>query len=331
MSRSRLRLRFFDFNLRDAKSTQINSKLHHIKKIAITAGDINGIGPEIIRKAVSRAEFRGVEFTIFGPETALRKCFKSLKIEICDCGPKGISVEYGEISAEAGEASVRAIKCALEKTVMGEFHALVTAPISKKAVNMVGYNYIGHTEMLREWCSVEDVLMMFLSQKMVVGLMTAHIALSEVSRSLSVPLAMNKIRLLHQELRSRFGIAKPKIALCAVNPHAGEGGMFGAEEKEILTPAAHQARSEGINITDPLPADTLFPRADEYSAVLAVYHDQGLIPAKSVPGGSVNYTGGLPIIRTSPDHGTAFDIAGKDAADPSGMVNAIRWAVKLCR
>ncbi len=298
-------------------------------RIAISAGDINGIGPEIIRKSLASGEFTDVHFAVFGPESALRDALAGVKAKIFDCGPAGIMVNYGTISPEAGEAALRAVKSAVEATLAGEYHALVTAPISKEAVRLAGYDYAGHTEMLQEWCGAGEVIMMFLSETLIVGLMTTHLALREVPDALSIDYCIGKIRLFDRELSARLKIAHPHIALCALNPHAGENGMMGREEIEVLTPCAAKARSQGIDITDPLPADTLFPRAKDYSGVMAMYHDQGLIPAKTTPGGSVNYTGGLPIIRTSPDHGTAFDIAGKDSADPRGMINAIKWALRL--
>ena len=301
-------------------------------KIAVTAGDINGIGLEIIRKTVSGGEIPiDTNITVFGPQDALKTELGDLNVDIFDCGPPGLKPQYGVVSPEAGEASYQAIKTAVEKTLAGEYDAIVTAPISKSAVSAAGHNFPGHTEMLKKWCSAQDVIMMFLSDTMIVGLMTVHLALKEVPLVLSIDSAMNKIRLLNRELISRFKIASPTIALCGLNPHAGENGMFGREEIDILIPAAKEARLERIDITEPFPADTIFKRADEFSAVMAIYHDQGLIPAKLVPGGSVNYTGGLPIIRTSPDHGTAFDIAGKNIADPQSMINAIKWAVELCR
>ncbi|NQS97234.1 MAG: 4-hydroxythreonine-4-phosphate dehydrogenase PdxA [candidate division Zixibacteria bacterium] len=306
--------------------------MDYLIKIAVTSGDINGIGPEIIRKALLSGELPiNVDITVFGPGEALETEFKGLKVNIRDCGPDELRREYGIVSKIAGEASFRAVKAAAERTIAGEYDALVTAPISKQAVNSAGHYYAGHTEMMKEWCGAEDVIMMFLSDAMIIGLMTTHIALREVADALSIDLALRKIRLLHRELIEKFNIDSPKITLCGLNPHAGEGGMFGREEIEVLIPAAKTARSEGIQITDPLPADTLFKKAGDYSAIMAIYHDQGLIPAKLAAGGAVNYTGGLPIIRTSPDHGTAFDIAGKGIADPSGMIKAINWAVKLCR
>ena len=301
-------------------------------KLCLTCGDINGIGPEIILKSLQDERISDLaDFTVIGPATVLQGMLKGLNIAFADTGPADLEITPGKWTIQSGDISFRAVQTAVEGVLNSRYDAMVTAPICKEAVNAAGHDFPGHTEMLKTWTGADDVIMMFLSKEMIVGLMTVHVALSEVPRMISPKLALQKIRLLDHELKSRFKIEKPSVAFCALNPHAGENRMFGTEEEEILLPAAAEARKTGIRITDPLPADTLFKKAGNYSAVLAIYHDQGLIPAKLAPGGSVNYTGGLPIIRTSPDHGTAFDIAGKGTADPSGMINAIEWAVKLCR
>jgi len=299
--------------------------------LAITAGDINGVGLEIIGKALGSGKFESVKFTIFGPGRALRETLGDSSAEIFDCGFGNLEIRYGENTAEAGEAAYCALKRAVEETLGGKYDALVTAPLSKYSLRLAGYDYPGHTEILKELCAADDVLMMFLSENMIIGLLTVHIALKRVPEVLTRDLVLSKVKILDWELRDRFGIDEPKIALCALNPHGGESGLFGDEEVNILRPAAAEARKMEIDITDPLPADTLFPRMENYSAAIAVYHDQGLIPAKLAHGGSVNFSGGLPLIRTSPDHGCAFDIAGKGIADPGGMINAIEWALRLCR
>ena len=300
-------------------------------KIAISAGDINGIGPEIIGKALIDPRIRGsAEYIIFGPADIIPKLMFPCDAKVVDIGLPGVEYSPGKWSITSGEASYRAVKMAVEDVLKGHYNAVVTAPICKEAVNAAGHDFPGHTEMLKEWCGADDVIMMFLSDSFIVGLLTVHIPLGEVPRQITQQNTLSKIRLLDNELRTRFKIANPRIALCALNPHAGESGMFGREEIEVMIPAADAARKTGIEVTDPLPADTLFLRASKYSAILAVYHDQGLIPAKLAPGGSVNYTGGLPLIRTSPDHGAAFDIAGKGVAEAEGMINAIKWALKLC-
>ncbi|MBC8279068.1 MAG: 4-hydroxythreonine-4-phosphate dehydrogenase PdxA [FCB group bacterium] len=301
-------------------------------RICITCGDISGIGPEIIRKSLQDERISEIaDFTVIGPEKAFENDFNGLNISFTGTGIADIEITPGKWTVQSGDISFQSIQTAVEGVINGRFDAMVTAPICKEAVNAAGHDFPGHTEMLKAWTGADDVIMMFLSREMIVGLMTVHVALSEVPKIINLDLALQKIRLLDHELKSRLKIENPSIALCALNPHAGENRMFGTEEDEILIPAAAEARKTGIRITDPMPADTLFKKASNYSAVLAIYHDQGLIPAKLAPGGSVNYTGGLPIIRTSPDHGTAFDIAGKGEADPKGMINAIDWAVKLCR
>ena len=252
-------------------------------------------------------------------------------MSIVDCGPDEVVREFGKTDTKTGEAAFRAVKAAVLATLEGDFDAMVTAPINKITVNLAGHVYTGHTQMLKKWCGVEDTIMLFLSGWLKVGLITVHLPLSKVPARLTKESVISKVRLLSSELITRFGDIEPNLALCSLNPHGGESGLFGQEEVEIMMPAVEELRSEGIKITDPLPADTLFLNADKYSAILAVYHDQGLIPAKLSPGGSTNYTGGLPIIRTCPDHGTAMNIAGKDIADPRGMINAVKWAVKLCR
>jgi 4-hydroxythreonine-4-phosphate dehydrogenase len=300
-------------------------------KIAITAGDVNGIGPEIIATTLQSERFKGeAEFTVFGPSAILQTAMDKGLAEIIECGAE-VAHQPGKVSADAGEAAYLALEIATSSVLRGIFHALVTAPLSKEAMNLAGFRYNGHTEMLKEWCRVKDVVMMFLCETIIVGLLTAHIPLSEIPKAITKENSLNKIRIFHWELRHRLGILNPHLALCGLNPHAGENGLIGREEIEVLIPAAEACRIEGIDITNPLPADSLFKKSSEYDAIMAVYHDQGLIPAKLQKGGSVNYTGGLPIIRTSPDHGTAFNIAGKGIADPSGMINAIEWAIRLCR
>ncbi len=299
------------------------------KKIALTCGDVNGIGPEIIRKALLSPGIADLaEYSLFAP-AVITDYFAGLSLRIVDTGPENVEIVPGKWSTRSGEAAFRSIETAVSETLKGNFAAVVTAPICKQAVIAAGHQFPGHTEMLKQMCGVDDVIMLFLSDKMIIGLLTTHLPLSAVPSVLTKDYILRKIVLLDRELKNRFAASHPQIALCALNPHAGEGGIFGREEINHFIPAAETARQMGIEVSDPLPADALFLRADKWDAILAAYHDQGLIPAKTVPGGSVNYTGGLPIIRTSPDHGTAFDIAGQDIADPAPMVQAIRWAVKL--
>ena len=207
--------------------------------------------------------------------------------------------------------------------------AIVTAPINKEAINLAGFDYSGHTELLAELTNTKNFAMMLVGGVLRIVLVTTHIALKDVSKNLSAKKIYSKIKIAYHSLQNLWKIAKPKIAVCALNPHCGEGGLFGNEEETIITPAVNNAKKLGINAVGPLAADTLFVRAKdgEYDAVVCMYHDQGLIPLKMHSfGKGVNITLGLPIIRTSVDHGTAFNIAGKGIADEGSMIEAIRVA-----
>ena len=245
-----------------------------------------------------------------------------------------IKLRPGEVSKSGGMIAGKALEMALKLALTGEAQAVVTAPISKEALNLAGYSYPGHTEFFAENTKVEDVVMILLSGGFRVGLVTTHCALSEVAQLLTSEKILRKLQIANQDLRTRFKIANPRIAVAALNPHAGENGMFGHEEQEIITPAIAAARKLGLDVSGPFPADTLFARIDKqkFDLYLAMYHDQGLIPLKMKTfGKGVNYTAGLPFIRTSPDHGTAFDIAGKGMADSSSMEEAIKLAVELAK
>jgi 4-hydroxythreonine-4-phosphate dehydrogenase len=226
------------------------------------------------------------------------------------------------------------MEAAIRFAMKGDLAAIVTAPLSKKALNHAGYNYPGMTELLADRTGTRNYAMMLIGGDFRVALVTTHCALSEVPGCLSTEQVLAKIEVIHNDLQRRFGIPEPRIAVCALNPHRGEGGLFGREELDIIDPAIALARASGINVTGAHPADALFARhrEDKYDAYLAMYHDQGLIPLKVLHfGRSVNYTAGLPFIRTSPDHGTAFDIAGKGVANESSMVEAIRLASQLAQ
>ncbi|MBL7191502.1 4-hydroxythreonine-4-phosphate dehydrogenase PdxA [bacterium] len=300
--------------------------------IAITIGDINGISPEIIAKALQVKDVSQLaEFSVYGPKNILKRYLEGHTAEIIDTGFPGLKQETGKVTPIAGKAAMLALEAAVKAVTEGRHQALVTAPLCKEAINLAGYKFSGHTEYLRDYFKADDVVMMFLSDSLKIGLATTHAALRDIPGLITKELVLRKLRLMNVELKRNFNIAEPHIALCALNPHAGESGLFGDEEKTVLIPAVKSAREQGINVSGLYPADTLFLKPDRYDAVLAMYHDQGMIPAKLQPGGSVNYTAGLPIVRISPDHGTAFDIAGKGIADASGMINAIKWAVRLCK
>jgi 4-hydroxythreonine-4-phosphate dehydrogenase len=237
----------------------------------------------------------------------------------------------GVLSADAGLAAYETIVRAVRDAQGGGIHAIATAPINKEALSLAGLPWRGNTEMLAELTQASSVAMMFWSEKLRVVLATIHIPLASVPAALTIESVSGIIELTNREL-PRFGIAHPRIALAGLNPHAGEHGILGCEETDVLEPAVARSANMGIDVSGPFPGDTIFLRAmrGEFDVVVACYHDQGLIPIKMAAfGQAVNVTLGLPIIRTSVDHGTAFDIAGKDIADPESMVQAVLLAARL--
>jgi len=284
-------------------------------RVAITAGDPAGIGPEIAARAAADPSVLDVcEPIIYGASN-------------------GQSFVPGQLSADAGRSAYDAIVRAVEDAQRKKMDAIATAPINKEALRLAGLPWNGHTDLLAHLTGARDVAMMFYSDALRVVLATVHIALADVPRALTKASLEATIDLTSREL-PRFGIAKARIAVAGLNPHAGEHGLFGREEETIMTPAIEACRARGIDVAGPFPADTVFVRArrGEFDVVIACYHDQGLIPVKLVAfGQAVNVTLGLPIVRTSVDHGTAFDIAGKGVADPQSMIAAVLLAARLAR
>ena len=287
-----------------------------LPRIAITVGDPSGIGPEIaVKSSLEPRVLEVAEIVIYGPSTdEALKAFKT-----------------GEVTAESGRVAYETILQAVEDVQAERLDALVTGPINKAAFAAAGLPWKGHTDLLAHLTNAPRVAMMFHSQSLRVVLATVHVPLAEVPQCLTADLLETTIRLAAAEL-PRFGFPSPRLALAGLNPHAGEGGLLGKEEVEMFSPVVMACRSDNIDITGPLPADTVFVNAvrGQFDAVVACYHDQGLIPAKLVAfGETVNVTLGLPIIRTSVDHGTAFDIAGQGVADSSSMVEAVLLAARL--
>jgi 4-hydroxythreonine-4-phosphate dehydrogenase len=282
-------------------------------RIAITVGDPAGIGPEIARKASEdRRVLDACVPVLYGPSSTNR-------------------FRLGQVSAEAGRAAYDAICEAVRDAQAGVVDAIATAPVSKLAFAQAGLPWKGHTDLLAHLTGTSSVAMMFWSEPLKVVLATVHIPLTEVARALTRERLDGIIALAAREL-PRVGVPNPRLALAGLNPHAGEEGLLGAEEQQVFRPAVEDARARGVNIEGPFPADTLFVRASRgaFDAVIACYHDQGLIPVKLLAfGRAVNVTLGLPIVRTSVDHGTAFDIAGSGTADPSSMVEAVLLAAGL--
>jgi 4-hydroxythreonine-4-phosphate dehydrogenase len=281
-------------------------------------GDPAGIGPEIALKAAGHADVLAIcEPVLYGPATA----------------PELAGFEIGQVSARAGKSAYDAILRAVADAQAGRIEALATAPINKEAFAAAGVPWRGHTELLAHLTHSPRFAMMFYAAELCVVLATVHIALAEVPAALTPELLDATIALAAAEL-PRFGHPRAKLAVAGLNPHAGEHGVIGREEDDVLRPAIAACRARGIDVEGPFPADTIFLRAmkGEFDAVIACYHDQGLIPVKMAAfGRAVNVTLGLPIVRTSVDHGTAFDIAGRGIADPSSLIEAVRLAAKLAK
>ena len=300
-------------------------------KIAITTGDPNGIGAEITIKALNRLDLPVQDIVLISNKKILNYYGRLDKdYEIIEI-PFDSEIETGKVTAECGEFSFKSVKKACEIGAK----AIVTAPVAKNSLYLAGHKFNGQTEILQKYLAHDNQLaeMLFLANTFKVLLLTRHVALKNIN--LTKELVVEKILNLRGFFRQHFNIENPKFALCGFNPHAGEDGILGKEEIDILIPAVDKLREKGVNITKPLPADTLFVEAArkyfeeqtsvKYDCYIANYHDQGLIPIKTVAGDkTVNMTIGLDIIRTSPGHGTAFDIAGKNIADETGMIEAIK-------
>jgi len=322
--------------------------------IAITMGDPVGIGPEIIVKALSKQDiYHMCRPLIIGDETALNTAINILDsrlkihlmedIEVEKYGPERINLykisrispehlSFGQPTQESSRYMMKYIKEGAHLALEGKISALVTCPINKEAMNLAGFSYGGHTELLAELTGAKEYAMMFVSPSLKVVLVTIHCALREVVKRLTANAILSKIKIAHQALKDYFGIKNPKIAVAGLNPHGGEEGLFGKEEERIIRPAIRQANKMGIHAIGPLPSDSLFYQAIEgiYDVVVCMYHDQGLIPIKLLHFfEAVNVTLGLPIIRTSVDHGTAYDIAGKGIANPSSLISAITLAANM--
>jgi 4-hydroxythreonine-4-phosphate dehydrogenase len=302
-------------------------------RIGLTVGDPAGIGPEVVAAALRAFPGEDAELTVYGDLEAVRKAGGALEA-VATRAFASASVTPGRPDPAAARGVVDAIVAAARDCLAGRLDAIVTAPISKEVIAAGGFTYPGHTELLEETCGAGRAVMLLVGRGLRVGLATIHCALREVPERLSSPAIADVLAIMHRDLERRFGIGAPRIAVCGLNPHAGEGGRFGDEEARVIAPAIESARARGVRASGPYAADSLFHRAvaGEFDAVLAMYHDQGLGPLKTHAfGQAVNVTLGLPIVRTSVDHGTAFDIAGQGRADPGSMIEAVRLALELSR
>ncbi|HHI88429.1 MAG TPA: 4-hydroxythreonine-4-phosphate dehydrogenase PdxA [Hellea balneolensis] len=313
--------------------------------LAVTMGDPAGIGPEITTKAWLALRDTPYRFFVIAdpglyPNIALLDRPEQAAARFADALPvlpiDSPAAKAGKPDAGLAGPILKSIKYALRFAENGQAAGIITNPIAKHVLYEAGFSHPGHTEFLADLTNTPLPVMMLSARDLNVALVTIHMALKDVANSICAVSVINTARILDQALRRDFGISSPRIAMCGLNPHAGENGALGDEEQNILIPAAQTLRAEGINITNPKPADTMFhaEAREEYDAALAMYHDQGLIPVKSLDfHGGVNTTLGLPVIRTSPDHGTAFDIAGKDIARPDSLIAAIKQAAHMaaCR
>ena len=317
------------------------------KKLALTMGDPAGIGPEITLKALANLPDPSA-FPILGDPLVMRAAADSfatplhIMASISDRKSGAFNLlptsqlttlpSLGTVSAEAGAAAYSAITKGISLAMAGEISGIVTAPIHKEALKAAGHSYPGHTEILADHARAE-VAMMLANDEIKTVLVTIHMALRDAIEAADYPAQIHAIKLAQQGLEA-MGIANPRIAVAGLNPHAGEGGRFGDEEIRIITPAIEAMQAEGLDVSGPWPGDTVYMMAREgkFDVVVAQYHDQGLIPVKYLGlEKGVNITLGLPFIRTSPDHGTAFDIAGKGIADPASMATALEMAQKLLK
>ena len=322
-------------------------------RLAVTMGDPAGIGPEIVAKAAFQmredVSAGRIEFVVLGSATALNKGCEQvglsqndLPLRLIDVGPVEGEIVTGTISAIGGEWAYRAVKRAAEMVLAGDADAIVTAPLSKEALHMAGHPFEGHTELLAHLTGMRDAVMMLAHGPMRVSHVTTHCAIADVPRRIT-PVRLRRVFDVTLDALQCLGFERPRLGIAGLNPHAGEGGILGKEDDQIIAPIIREYVDKGYDITGPVPGDTVFIklRAGQFDAVVAMFHDQGHIPVKllgfnvnSATGvwqaiSGVNVTLGLPILRTSVDHGTAFDIAGKGVANADSLVDAVEYAVNL--
>lgn len=331
-----------------------NKETEDKPRIGITLGDINGIGPEVVIKALNDPRLINI-FTpvVYGSTKVLSFYRKALKIDdfnysqvkedrgfhprrinVINCWKDMMNIEVGAETSEGGTSAFLALEKATDDLKTGAIDALVTAPINKNNIQREDFQFPGHTEYLAHKFNIQESLMMMVSGQLRVGVATGHIPLQQVSQALTKDLLQRKIKLMIKSLKNDFGIGKPKIAVLGLNPHAGEEGLLGREENEMIIPLMNELKEKGNLIFGPFPSDGFFGLATykKFDGVMAMYHDQGLAPFKALAFESgVNFTAGLPVIRTSPDHGTAYNIAGKDQANESSMREAIYLALDVLK
>ncbi|HVD97135.1 MAG TPA: 4-hydroxythreonine-4-phosphate dehydrogenase PdxA [Cytophagaceae bacterium] len=322
--------------------------------IGISLGDFNGIGPEVIMKTLADTRVSKLcvpvvygNYKIFAKYKRLVEIeelsFHSIKniselfpkkTNLVTCWEDDYEINPGKVTPEAGKCAFASLQRATEDVVAGNLDAIVTAPINKKNIQNPDFNFVGHTEYLTQKANASDSLMLLVCEELRIGVVTGHIPLSEVKAKLTREKILTKVNILYKSLKNDFGIIKPRIALLGLNPHAGEDGLLGSEEKEIIAPIIEELKQKGVLAFGPFPADGFFgiKHYQKFDGVLGMYHDQGLIPFKLMAFDSgINFTAGLPFIRTSPDHGTAYDLAGKNMASESSFRAALFLAIDMVK
>jgi 4-hydroxythreonine-4-phosphate dehydrogenase len=323
-------------------------------KIGITSGDINGIGLEVILKTLAHPKFQ--EFctpVIYGSSKVVSYHknivdleefqFQSLrnsdrlnpnKVNVVNCWEDNVNITLGKVTETGGKYAYLSLEEATNDLKERKIDALVTAPINKEAMQLAQFPYPGHTEYLTHRLGAKESLMLMVSDSLRIGLVTNHLPLSEVAAATTKELVLSKIKIFNESLRVDFGIERPTIAVLSLNPHAGDGGVIGDEEDKIIRPAVVESKKGGLLAMGPFAADGFFGSGQykKFDGILAMYHDQGLVPFKTLSFGSgINFTAGLPFVRTSPDHGTGFSIAGKNAANPDSFRQALYLAIDIAR
>ncbi len=321
--------------------------------IGISCGDLNGIGIELIIKAFSDARILDqCTPVIFASNKVINFYRKSVpeinfnyqsakelnrinnkQVNVVNCWEEEVSILPGQLNETGGVYAIKSLRAAVEALKQNHIQGLVTAPVHKKNIQSAEFNFTGHTPFLKSFFNANDVVMMLCAGNFRVALVTEHLPIKEVAQQITREAILSKLAILHHSLIKDFGIEKPKIAVLGLNPHAGDEGLIGKEEEEIIKPALKEAKHTMI-VTGPYSSDAFFARRyhERFDAVLAMYHDQGLIPFKTLAiGEGVNFTAGLPVVRTSPDHGTAFDIAGKNKADASSFLAAFFECIDIIR
>ena len=321
--------------------------------IGFTCGDLNGIGIELIIKTLSDHRLLDVcTPVVFASNKSLNFYLKGLtdynfkyantrelnrlnpkQVNVVNCWEEEVAITPGQLTETGGKYALISLQQATQALKDGHLQGLVTAPIHKKNIQSADFNYTGHTPYFKAYFNVPDVVMFMVAENMRVGLVTEHVPVAEIAKHITREAILSKLKIMHSSLQKDFGIDKPRIAVLGLNPHAGDEGLIGNEEETIIKPAIKEAK-HSMMVFGPYSSDAFFAHGqfERFDAVLAMYHDQGLIPFKSLSvGEGTNYTAGLPVVRTSPDHGTAFDIAGKDKADHSSFLASVFECIEIIR